>query len=189
LWKNTSRAVAGNNASLRCSLTNWNLTKRCKCMKKLIALVLVLLFVLALASCSNEKDKVVTYSFSGNNDYFAITRGSITPRSDGHEEFDGGYLEIIQEDLFSATISCSMTYFVLTNGEREIILTQGMKAAENKPININGKLGRISFGNPIFDKANPDKSEQVLWFELKTTDINGNQEVYELQLGLTPIHD
>jgi len=30
-------------------------------MKKLIALVLVLLFVLALASCSNEKDKVVGY--------------------------------------------------------------------------------------------------------------------------------
>jgi len=158
-------------------------------MKKLIVLAVALLFALSIVSCGNENEQAKKYSFSGNNDCFAITRGSIVPRSDGHEEFDGGYLEIIQEELFADTISCSMTYFTLTNGERKSILTQGMKAAGNGPININGKLGRISFGNPILGKTNTDKLEQVLWFELKTTDINGNEEVCELQLELTEIYD
>jgi len=61
-------------------------------MKKLIVLAVALLFALSIVSCGNENEQAKKYSFSGNNDCFAITRGSIVPRSDGHEEFDGGYL-------------------------------------------------------------------------------------------------
>ena len=162
-------------------------------MKRLTALILVLFISCSLLSCSKGKEEVVCYSFSGENEYFAITRGSIIPNysSEGiivGYSFDGGYLEIIQEEIFSEIISCSTICYTMMDGERTHVLIEGMKAVENRPININRKLGRIDTSPKIMNQNGLD-TKQLLWFELKVTDINGKEEIYEMPLELTPIYD
>ena len=73
-------------------------------MKKFIALLLALVCVFALGSCSNTLDEPVTLSFKGEHEYFAITNGSIV-LSDTEEVFNGGDLEITQSGVFEAVAS------------------------------------------------------------------------------------
>jgi len=76
----------------------------------------------------------------------------------------------------------------MMDGERTNVLIEGMKAVENRPININRKLGRIDTSPKIMNQNGLD-TKQLLWFELKVTDINGKEEIYEMPLELTPIYD
>ena len=57
-------------------------------MKKWIAVLLALVCVLALASCSNNSDETVTLSFNGEHEYFAVSNVSFVV-SDTEEVFDG----------------------------------------------------------------------------------------------------
>ena len=55
------------------------------------------------------------------------------------------------------------------------------------PISIEGDLGKgagdgFIIGNKV-EKI--DNLKENLWFELKTTDLNGNEEAYQVQLTLT----
>ena len=162
------------------------MAKECDCIKKLIALVLALVCVFTLASCSNTPDEPITLSIKGEHEYFAITNGSIV-LSDTEEVFDGGDLQITQSGVFEEVASYSTTFYMIADGERRIILSNSVVDQTGGPISIEGDLGKgagdgFIIGNKV-EKI--DNLKENLWFELKTTDLNGNEEAYQVQLTLT----
>lgn len=158
-------------------------------MKKLIALLLALVCMLSLAACNNtEQAQVATYSFHGEHDYFAISNGSIV-LNETEEVFDGGDLEITQSGVFEEVASYSATFYTLTNGERRTILSDSVVDQTGGSVNVDGDLGKASGkGFIIGSKVESiDELRENLWFELKTTDLNGEENVYQIQLVLTEL--
>ena len=141
--------------------------------------------VLMLAGC-NDTEQITTYTFRGEHDYFAISNGSIT-LSDAEEVFDGGDLQITQSGVFEEVASYSTTFYMIADGERRIILSNSVVDQTGGTISIEGDLGKgAGDGFIIGNKVKKiDDLKENLWFELKTTDLNGNEEVYQVQLTLT----
>ena len=147
--------------------------------------MLCLCVVLMLAGC-NDTEQITTYTLRGEHDYFAISNGSIT-LSDAEEVFDGGDLQITQSGVFEEVASYSTTFYMIADGERRIILSNSVVDQTGGTISIEGDLGKgtgdgFIIGNKV-EKI--DDLKENLWFELKTTDLNGNEEVYQVQLTLT----
>lgn len=156
-------------------------------MKKLIALVLALACVLIWVSCNNvQEEKVLTYSFYGEHEYFLISNGSIV-LYDKEEVFDGGNLETTQSDMFEGVVSYSTTFYTLINEERRVILSNTITVQTGGTVKVDGRLGKIYGENAVIGNkvGNIDELKENLWFELKTTDLNGTERVYQIQLTLT----
>ena len=151
-------------------------------MKKLIALVLALVLVLSLAGC---KEQPSTRSFRGEHEYFAISNVSIN-LDDKETVVDGGNIEITQSDYFNDIVSYTTTFYMLANGEQKVILSNTEINQTGEATTIDSDLGSISgegiLGNEV---KSVDDLKENLWFELKTTDLNGTENVYQIQLVLT----
>lgn len=158
-------------------------------MKKLIACVLALVYILSLSACDSAKqEQVVVFSFCGENELFAISNGVIV-LGNTEEVFHGGDLEIIRTDLFAGITSYSTTFYTITNGEQSVILSNSVIDTVSSSTNINNDLGRIS-GDKVLTGRRVENTEDLknnLWFELNTTDVNGKTSTYQLQLKLTEI--
>ena len=161
-------------------------------MKKVISIVISCLLITALVGCAGSTEDAesgaVVYSISGSNDLFEISNGVIV-LGEEEEVFDGGDLKIIQEDLFSDVTAYTCSYYTITNGERRTILSNSTVDMTGGTLNVNGDLGRAS-GNGILI-GNKIKSaedlENVIWFELITTDLNGKENTYQLPLVLNKV--
>ena len=149
-------------------------------------------FFAALVGCAgsaeNAESDSVVYSMSGSNDLFEISNGVIV-LGEEEEVFDGGDLKIIQEDLFSDVTAYTCSYYTITNGERRTILSNSTVDMTGETLNVNGDLGRAS-GNGILI-GNKIKSaedlQDVIWFELITTDLSGKENTYQLPLVLNKV--
>ena len=130
----------------------------------------------------------VVYSMSGSNDLFDISNGVIV-LGEEEEVFDGGDLKVLQEDLFADVTAYTCSYYTITNGERRTILSNSTVDMTGGTLNVNGDLGRAS-GNGILI-GNKIKSaedlENVVWFELITTDLSGKENTYQLPLVLNKV--
>lgn len=162
-------------------------------MKRFSALLMALIYSLALFGCSRSNEEFNapestsmeskkpsgTYFFSGENEYLKLTDGSIV-FGDTNEAFYGGNLEILQPDLFSDVCSYSTTFYtILNNGERNDFHSTTVTGVRNGADSINRDLGSSSSNG--FMWIHP---EQGLWFELITTDVDGNERVYLLELSV-----
>lgn len=151
-------------------------------MKKLIALFLALVCVLALAGC---QERVSTCSFRGEHEYFTISNGSIT-LEDKEMVFDGGNIEITQSGFFDEVVSYTTTFYMLTNGEQKVILSNTVISQTGDATSIDNDLGSISgegiLGNEV---KSIDNLKDNIWFEFKTTDLNGKENIYQIQLVVT----
>ena len=156
-------------------------------MKKLIELIFVFTCMLSLFECNNaEQEEILTYSFYGENEHFAISNGSIV-LSDSEEVFDGGNLSIIKTDLFDGVTAYSATFYTMKNGAQRTLMSSSVIDYTGGSIHIEEDLGRISGDNFIIGSKvdNIDELRENLWFELKTTDLNSDENVYQIQLTLT----
>jgi len=156
-------------------------------MKRLIALILSLTFVLALVGCNNvEQEQAATYSIHGEHDYFDISNGSFV-LSDTEELFDGGDLKITQSGVLEEVTAYSTTFYTLVNGERGTILSNSVIDQTGGTVSVEGDLGKISGKGSIINSKveSIDELSENLWFELITTDLNGNENIYQIQLTLT----
>ena len=155
-------------------------------MKKLISLLLAVLSFLLLAACNNmEQEQVSTYSFRGVHDYFTISNGSIV-LSGIEEVFDGGDLEVTQSGVFEEAASYTTTFYTLTNGEHRTILSNSAIDQTGGAIRVEGDLGK-AYGKGLMIGSKVESIDELrenLWFELKTTDLNGKENVYQIQLTL-----
>lgn len=152
-------------------------------MKKLIAMLLILVCVLTMVGCNNTKQTETTYTFRGEHDYFEISNGTIV-LSDTDELFDGGDLHITQSDVLNNIVSYSTTFYTIIDGERRTILSNSVIDQTGSAINVEGDLGKSSGKGVIIGSKveNIDELKDNLWFELETTDLDGKENVYQIQL-------
>jgi hypothetical protein len=161
-------------------------------MKRIISIAISCLLIASLVGCAGSAEDAesgsVVYSMSGSNDLFEISNGVIV-LGEEEEVFDGGDLKILQEDLFSDVTAYTCSYYTITNGERRTILSNSTVDMTGGTLNVNGDLGRAS-GNGILI-GNKIKSaedlENVIWFELITTDLSGKENTYQLALVLNKV--
>ena len=106
---------------------------------------------------------------------------------DKEEVFDGGKIEITQSGFFEEVASYSTTFYVLINGEQNIILSNSVIDQTGDAVSIDSDLGSISGEGVVIGNGveNIDELSENLWFELKTTDLNGEEKLYQIQLTIT----
>jgi len=161
-------------------------------MKRIISIAISCLLIAALVGCAGSAEDTESgaevYSMSGSNDLFEISNGVIV-LGEEEEVFDGGDLKILQEDLFADVTAYTCSYYTITNGEQRTILSNSTVDMTGGTLNVNGDLGRAS-GNGILI-GNKIKSaedlENVIWFELITTDLSGKENTYQLPLVLNKV--
>ena len=156
-------------------------------MKKIRAVMLSLLAcTVLLAGCntspeSNEEQPLKVYSFSGENEYISVSNGVII--LDGKDEICyGGDLKVMSDD-FSDITTYSTTIYI-NGSEKEILLSNGVDDQTGGTIDVSGNIGKIS-GDILGDID--DKLTDNLWFELKTTNLSGEENTYQVQLETTEI--
>lgn len=150
-------------------------------MKKLTTLLAIFVCVFALAGCGEQRS---TGSFHGEHEYFAVSGGSIT--LDGQEAtFDGGNLEITQSDAFAGVTSYSTTFYLLADSEQKVILSSSRSNPAGKTIAPGGSLGGAAGEGILGSGVRMDDLKDALWFELKTTALDGTESVYRIQLSVT----
>ncbi len=157
-------------------------------MKKIVVLMLLsLACVVLLSGCGtsptdNEEQALKVYSFSGENEYVSVSNGVII--LDGKDKICyGGDLKVMS-DGFADIAAYSTTIY--TNGsEKEILLSNAVHDQTGGTIDIFGNIGKIS-GDFLRD-GSTDKLADNLWLELKTTNLNGEENTYHLQLKTTEI--
>ena len=157
-------------------------------MKRRIAAALALACILLSACSGAQQGETAVFSFSGENEQFAIFNGVVI-LADEREVFDGGDLKVVCEEEFSNIAFYSGTFYTMKNGERRTILSNSVADMTGGALNINGDLGRISGESCISGGKieNMEEFKNNLWFELNTTDRNGNKNTYQLELVLTEI--
>ena len=152
-------------------------------MKKIMAVMLSLLAcTVLLAGCntsseSNEEQSLKVYSFSGENEYISVSNGVII--LDGKDEICyGGDLKVMSDDF--ANITTYSTTIYINGSEKETLLSNGVDDQTGETIDVSGNVGQIS--GDILRDSDADKLTDNLWFELKTTNLNGEESTYRVQL-------
>ena len=161
-------------------------------MKRIISVAISCLLIAALVGCAGSAEDTesgaVVYSMSGSNDLFEISNGVIV-LGEEEEIFDGGELKVLQEDLFADVTSYTCSFYLIKNGEKRPILSNSTVDMTGETLNVNGDLGRAS-GNGILI-GNKIKSaedlQDVIGFELITTDLSGKESTYQLPLVLNKV--
>ena len=157
-------------------------------MKKIRAVMLSLLAcTVLLAGCntsseSNEEQSLKVYSFSGENEYISVSNGVII--LDGKDEICyGGDLKVMSDDF--ADITTYSTTIYINGSEKETLLSNGVDDQTGGTIDVSGNIGKIS--GDILRDSDADKLTDNLWFELKTTNLSGEENTYQVQLKTTEI--
>ena len=86
-------------------------------------------------------------------------------------------------DDFGDITTYSTTIYI-NGSEKEILLSNGVDDQTGGTIDVSGNIGKIS-GDILGDSD--DKLTDNLWFELKTTNLNGEESTYRVQLETTEI--
>lgn len=162
-------------------------------MKKTFFFLLTLMLCVGmLAGCSqngeNKSEKITVYSFCGENEQFAVTNGVIVISAD-KEVFYGGDLKVTDDEYFSDITSYSVKFYTIANGETRTIMHNSVVDQTGSTINVAGDLGKMSGEDIIIGSKveNVNGLMNNLYFELNTTDLNGEQDIYQIQLTLTEI--
>lgn len=157
-------------------------------MKKIMAVMLSLFACSVLftgcntSSESNEEQSLKVYSFSGENEYISVSNGVII--LGGKDEICyGGDLKVMSDDF--ADITSYSTTIYINGSEKETLLSNSVDDQAGGTIDVSGNIGKIS--GDIFIDNDADKLTDNLWFELKTTNLSGKENTYQIQLKTTEI--
>ena len=121
-------------------------------------------------------------SFSGENEYISVSNGVII--LDGKDEICyGGDLKVMSDDFSDITTYSTTVY--INGSEKETLLSNGVDNQTDGTIDVSGNIGKIS--GDILRDSDADKLTDNLWFELKTTNLSGEEKTYQVQLETTEI--
>ena len=133
------------------------------------------------SSESNEEQPLKVYSFSGENENISVSNGVII--LDGKDEICyGGDLRVMSGDFSDITTYSTAIY--INGSEKAILLSNCVDDQTGGTIDVSGNIGKI-FGD--FLRDDDDKLTDNLWFELKTTNLSGEENTYQVQLKTTEI--
>ena len=164
-------------------------------MKKVLALILASVCMLNVVGCGNKEKtealdsikkedvNVCEYSFSGGNEVLSISNGHIYV--DRISRFDGGTLEVTDQGILEDVTSYHEKYYVKSNGEEHVILSNTVKDEADGKINV-AKIGEIS-SEELFNNIELNDLVDNLWYEFKTVTANGEEQVYTVQLDVTEV--
>ena len=157
-------------------------------MIKSKVLVFLAILMLALVGCEKvEQEQLTVYSFSGENEQLSISNGIIV--LNGTEEiFTGGDLKVT-DDFFNNITSYSTTFYIMSGDKKDVILSNNVVDTTGDTVNVSSDLGQISGDSAIRRIKIDDTSDlkNILYFELTAKDMDGNENVYQLELSLTEI--
>lgn len=145
-------------------------------------LLITVLYTCLLSSCGMKpaEEPLVVYSFSGENEMFSISNGVIV-LNEGEEIFYGGNLDGELSDI----IAYSMTFYIQSGSDDIVLLSNSVTDMTGGTIGIAGETGKIS--GDVLKSAEEDDLQNNLYFELKTTNLSGEENTYQLQLTVTEI--
>ena len=155
--------------------------------KKMEVMLSLLACTVLLAGCntsseSNEEHPLKVYSFSGENEHISVSNGIII--LDGKDEICyGGDLKAMSDDFTDITTYSTTIY--INGSEKEILLSNSVDDQTGGTIDVSGNIGKIS--GDILRDSDADKLTDNLWFELKTTNLSGEENTYQVQLKTTEI--
>lgn len=157
-------------------------------MKKIMTVMLSSLVCTVLfTGCStspksNEEQPLKVYSFSGENEYISVSNGVII--LNGKDEICyGGNLKVMSDSFDNITTYSTTIY--INGSEKETLLSNGIDDQTGGTVDVSGNIGEIS--GDIFRDSDADKLTDNLWFELKTTNLSGEENTYQMQLETTEI--
>lgn len=145
-------------------------------------LLITVLYTCLLSSCGMKpaEEPLVVYSFSGENEMFSISNGVIV-LNEGEEIFYGGNLDGELSDI----IAYSMTFYIQSGSDDIVLLSNSVTDMTGGTIGIAGETGKIS--GDVLKNAEEDDLQNNFYFELKTTNLGGEENTYQLQLTVTEI--
>ena len=151
-------------------------------MKKIATIILLLLVCTVLfTGCGNsskssqEQSLKVCESISVSNGVIVLS---------GKDEICyGGNLKVMSDDF--ADITAYSTTIYVDGEEDSILLSHAVADQTGGTIDVSGNIGKIS-GDVLRD-GDADKLADNLWFELKTTNLSGEENTYQMQLETTLI--
>lgn len=154
-------------------------------MRKTLTVVLAVLLITAMLSgCNQEAGKkqessVQVYSISGENEYFSLSNGVIVLNTE-EEVIYGGVLKE-KDPALSDVKDFTTTFYVMDGEARHELLTISVVDQTGGSAHVAGDTGKISGANILHGAETIDWMNH-LYFELKTTDLSGQENVYTLQL-------
>ena len=152
-------------------------------MKIIVRVLLItVLYTCLFSSCGMKpaEEPLVVYSFSGENEMFSISNGVIV-LNEGKEIFYGGNLDGELSDI----IAYSMTFYIQSGSDDIVLLSNSVTDMTGGTIGIAGETGKIS--GDILIGAEEADLQNNLYFELKTTNLDGEENTYQLQLTVTEV--
>ena len=90
----------------------------------------------------------------------------------------------VMSDDFSDITTYSTTIYI-NGSEKETLLSNGVDDQTGGTIDVSGNIGKVS--GDILRDSDVDKLTDNLWFELKTTNLSGKENTYQVQLETTEI--
>lgn len=136
-----------------------------------------------ISSEHSQEQALIVYSFSGENDFVSVSNGVIV--LDAKDEICyGGDLKV-EPDEFTNITTFSTTIYLYSDNEKDILMSDKVEDTTGGTIDVSGNIGKIS--GDILSDSDTDKLVDNLWFELKTTDLDGEENTYQLQLKITKI--
>ncbi|MCM1542915.1 MAG: hypothetical protein NC121_16875 [Blautia sp.] len=161
-------------------------------MKKIFAILFAIISCGAVfTGCGDkspeENKTLAVYSFSGENEQFAVSDGVIV-LTDAEEIFYVGSLAEKPGQLADIA-TFTITFYVLSDDGKEVLLSNSFVDETGKAIGISGmKEMKIAGDIPSISEADIDEMRNNLYCELETADRNGIQNKYLLQLTLQEIY-
>ena len=92
---------------------------------------------------------------------------------------------VISGDCFACSILKKITTIYINGSEKEPLLSNSVDDQTGGTIDLSGNIGKI-YGDILKDR-DADKLTDNLWFELKTTNLRGEENTYQVQLETTEI--
>ena len=179
-------------------------------MRKRIVLILALISLLALTGCGSRgerhtleftipagftdafafSDKALDYdTFTYSAEEISPTRKTLTIKAGAGYSSVPVILKVVECRVENAYEPILLTHDKPVTINVETILSNSTVDMTGGTLNVNGDLGRAS-GNGILI-GNKIKSaeglENVIWFELITTDLGGKKNTYQLPLVLNKV--
>lgn len=157
-------------------------------MKMMIATLLWLLTCIVFFtgcgnfSVDNREQSLKVYSFSARNEFISVSNGVIV-LDDKDEICYGGDLKVSSNEFVDITAYSTTIY--INGNEKKVLLSSGICDQTGGTIDSTGDIGKVS--GDILKDEDVDKLEDNLWFELKTTNLSGEENTYQMQLETVEI--
>ncbi len=147
--------------------------------RKMVILILTVICSYMFTACTNNdvmtEKNLTVYSFSGETEEFILSEGVIV--FDGNEEtYYGGNIKSKEGQLDDIT-AYTMTLYISTDGEKNILLSNSVVDETGGTISIDGEVGRIS--GDIWLKDHIEKDD-TLCFELEATRLDGEKYICQM---------